>query len=146
MQSSGADTNHQRPDNFDNNFDALIDLLASDDIHDIVVAPSGPSHSSRVHLRDASGKLDFDKIRLMFVKQNLGTGVSDDTAQTHGLLAQRESDLQDALSGGDLSRSVSPSSQFLSAGRVRNHVCPRPILLHHWINMFKICTHKHRSL
>ncbi|OAX38805.1 hypothetical protein K503DRAFT_800170 [Rhizopogon vinicolor AM-OR11-026] len=112
MQSSGADTNHQRPDNADSNFDALIDLLASDDIHDIaVVSPSDPSHSSRVYPRDASGKLDFDKIHLMFAKQNLSPGVSDDTAQTHGLLAQRESDLQDALSRSGLSRSVSPSSQ-----------------------------------
>jgi hypothetical protein len=71
MQPSGADTNHQRPDNSDSNFDALIDLLASDDIYDIVVAPSDPSHSSRVHLRDATGKLDFDKIRLMFANKIL---------------------------------------------------------------------------
>jgi hypothetical protein len=82
----------------DSNFDALIDLLASDDIHDIAVAPSDPSHSSRraVHLRDASGKLDFDKIRLMFAKQNLGASGTDDPVQTHSsLLVQRESNSQD---------------------------------------------------
>lgn len=114
--------------------DALIDLLASDDIHDIAVAASDPSHSPRrnVHLRDASGKLDFDKICLMFAKQNLGVGASDDT---HNLPVQRETDSQDvralifiscsyhrkkavminndpqALSRSGLSRSVSSSSQ-----------------------------------
>jgi len=101
-QSSGADTNNtkdqidQRSDDVSSNFDALIDLLASDDIHDVAVAASDPSHSPRrtIDLRDASGKLDFDKIRLMFAKQNLGAGRTDDTAQTHSLPMHCESDFQ----------------------------------------------------
>ncbi|KAJ8582845.1 hypothetical protein M405DRAFT_541519 [Rhizopogon salebrosus TDB-379] len=61
------------PTGANTSFDALIDVLASDDIHDVAVSPSGPSlYSPRhtVHLRDASGKLDFDKIRLMLLKHN----------------------------------------------------------------------------
>lgn len=101
-QSSGADTNNtkdqidQRSDDVSSNFDALIDLLASDDIHDVAVTASDASHSPRrtIHLRNASGKLDFDKIRLMFAKQNAGAGRTDDTAQTHSLLVDCESNFQ----------------------------------------------------
>jgi hypothetical protein len=81
-------------------FDALIDLLASDDIHDVAVSPSGPSlYSLRhtVHLRDASGKLDL--IRSVSCSQSrtlvlLMVGLHHDTMQS-SLLVQCESDPQD---------------------------------------------------
>ncbi|KAG1719001.1 hypothetical protein EDB19DRAFT_1919544 [Suillus lakei] len=121
LQSTGDDINravNQQPtDQANSSFDALIDLLASDDIHDMAVADSHPSHSPHhtVQLRDASGKLDFDKIRLMFATQNLGAdsvdNKSDARPETHRLRAQRGSDMQDVLSKSGLSRSVSPSSQ-----------------------------------
>lgn len=102
----------------DSGFDALIDLLASDDIHGIAGADS---HSSRnphaVQLRDACGKLAFDKIRLMFATQNLGPDridhnkTPDTCPDTYNLYAQPHgSDIQDTLSRSGLSRSVSPSS------------------------------------
>lgn len=50
-------------------FEALIDLLASDGIDEDPPRPPGNSQAN-VTLRDASGKLDFDKIRLMFASQN----------------------------------------------------------------------------
>lgn len=128
-QSTDAYANHtvnQQPEQgVNNSFDALIDLLASDDINDIAVADSHPSRSGSPHhtvqLRDASGKLSFDKIRLMFAGQNLGPvridKISPDTRP--GVRVQCGSDIQDhdVLSRNGLSRSVSSSSQ--SSERVR---------------------------
>lgn len=118
-RSSHTDTNrivNQQSADPNSNFDALIDLLASDDIHDIAVADSSHSPHHTVQLRDASGKLDFDKIRLMFAMQNLGAdGIDDILPDTHSdiqrLRAQHGNDVHDALNGSGLSRSVSPSSQ-----------------------------------
>jgi hypothetical protein len=106
LQSTGADANRtvnqQSADEVNSSFDALIDLLASDDIHDIAVADSHLSHSPHhtVQLRDESGKLAFDKIRLMFATQNLGPdridNKSPDTCpDTHHSRAQHGSDIQD---------------------------------------------------
>ncbi|KAG1739457.1 uncharacterized protein EDB91DRAFT_386312 [Suillus paluster] len=108
---------NQQSADADSNFDALIDLLASDDIHNIAVANSSHSPHPTVELRDASGKLDFNKIRLMFAKQNLGADGTDNIfpdshLEIHRLRAQHGNDVQDALGGSGLSRSVSPSSQF----------------------------------
>ncbi|KAG1810888.1 uncharacterized protein BJ212DRAFT_1484018 [Suillus subaureus] len=112
--------NQQSADDANSNFDALIDLLASDDI---AVADSYSSHSPHhtVQLRDASGKLAFDKIRLMFATQNLGPdridNKSPDTrSDTHHSRAQHENDIQDVFSKSGLSRSVSPSSQSSERG------------------------------
>lgn len=112
--------NQQSADGANSNFDALIDLLASDDI---AVADSYSSHSPHhtVQLRDASGKLAFDKIRLMFATQNLGPdridNKSPDTrSDTHHSRAQHENDIQDVFSKSGLSRSVSPSSQSSERG------------------------------
>lgn len=110
VQSTGTHTNptvnQQSADHANSTFDALIDLLASDDIHDIAGADSHPSHSPNhtLQLRDASGKLDFDKIRLMFATQNLGADRIDNKAladthlETHSLRAQRGSDVHDTRS------------------------------------------------
>ena len=46
-------------------FEALIDLLTSDGIDE------NPSNLPGNSLRDPSGKLDFDKIRVMFSSQNV---------------------------------------------------------------------------
>lgn len=119
---TGADrtANPQSADDAtDSGFDALIDLLASDDIHDIAGADSHPSRNPHaVQLRDACGKLAFDKIRLMFATQNLGPDridhnkTPDTCPDTYNLCAQPHgSDIQDILSRSGLSRSVSPSSQ-----------------------------------
>jgi hypothetical protein len=128
LQPTGADANRtvnqQSADEVNSSFDALIDLLASDDIHDIAVADSHLSHSPHhtVQLRDESGKLAFDKIRLMFATQNLGPAKIDNKSpdtcpDTHHSRAQHESDIQDVLSRSGLSRSVSPSSQSSERGR-----------------------------
>ncbi|KAG2069244.1 hypothetical protein BDR04DRAFT_713917 [Suillus decipiens] len=132
-QSSGAHANHtvnqQSEQGVNNSFDALIDLLASDDIHDIAVADSHPSHSGSPHhtiqLRDASGKLSFEKIRLMFAGQNLGSDRIDKISPDVRLdmRVQCGSGIQDrdVLSRNGLSRSVSSSSQ--SSERVRQGSC-----------------------
>ncbi|KAG2130775.1 uncharacterized protein EDB93DRAFT_1179241 [Suillus bovinus] len=124
LQSTSTDDNHtvkpQLPDNANSSFDALIDLLASDDVHDIAVVDSHPHHT--IPLRDASGKLAFDKIRLMFATKNLGPDRIDnksfdirpDTSD------QLESDAQDALSKSGLPRSASPSSQSSERRRQRS--------------------------
>ncbi|KAG2038845.1 hypothetical protein BDR03DRAFT_953752 [Suillus americanus] len=130
-QLTGADANctvnQPSADDPNGSFDALIDLLASDDIHDIAVADSHPSHSPHhtIQLRDASGKLAFDKIRLMFATQNLCPdridNKSPDTCpDTHRSGAQHGSNIQDVLSRSGLSRSVSPSSQSSERGRQRS--------------------------
>jgi len=80
----------QRSDEIDSNFDALIDLLTSDDVQN---TPHSNGHTAR--LRDASGKLDFDKIHFMFAKRNLGAGSADDKEQSRRLAPQREADPQD---------------------------------------------------
>lgn len=53
-------------------FEALIDLLASDGIDEKPSTPPGDRARTQpnVTLRDSSGKLDFDQIRLMFAAQN----------------------------------------------------------------------------
>jgi hypothetical protein len=133
LQSTGADANRtvnqQSADEVNSSFDALIDLLASDDIHDIAVADSHLSHSPHhtVQLRDESGKLSFDKIRLMFATQNLGPakvgGKSPDTCpDTCHPRAQHGSDIQDVLGRSGLSRSESPSSQSSERGRPGSHL------------------------
>lgn len=116
LQLTGADphrtVNPQPADNPNSSFDALIDLLASDDI---AGADSHPSHSPHhtVQLRDTSGKLAFDKIHLMFATQNLDPDRINNvkSSDTHYPRAQHGSDIQDVLSRSGLSRSVSPSSQ-----------------------------------
>lgn len=103
---TGADrtANPQSADDATNSgFDALIDLLASDDIHDIAGADSHPSRNPQAtQLRDACGKLAFDKIRLMFATQNLGPDridhnkTPDTCPDTYNLCAQPHgSDIQD---------------------------------------------------
>ncbi|KAH7928770.1 hypothetical protein BV22DRAFT_1126286 [Leucogyrophana mollusca] len=57
-------------------FDALIDLLASDDPLEDPATTS--NEAQRLVLRDASGRLDFDKIRSMFSRQRR---VSEEDAQ-----------------------------------------------------------------
>lgn len=102
LQSTGTDANPtvnpQSPDDANSSFDALIDLLASDDIHDIAVAGSHPHPD--ILLRDASGKLAFDKIRLMFATKNLGSERIDNKSpdirpDTYHLNAQHANDIQD---------------------------------------------------
>ncbi|KAG6375918.1 hypothetical protein JVT61DRAFT_2786 [Boletus reticuloceps] len=77
-------------------FEELIDLLASDGIDDSSSKLAGQDQAN-VSLRDPSGKLDFDKIRLMFSAQNGASstkhrvlvtaphedGDSDDEARSH---------------------------------------------------------------
>lgn len=118
LQSTGTDADHtvnpQSPDDANSSFDALIDLLASDDIHDIAVAGSHPHPD--ILLRDASGKLAFDKIRLMFATKNLGSDRIDNKSpdirpDTYHLDAQHANNIQDVLRRRGLSRSESPSSQ-----------------------------------
>jgi hypothetical protein len=128
LQSTGANTNRtvnqQSADEVNSSFDALIDLLASDDIHDIAVADSHLSHSPHhtVQLRDESGKLSFDKIRLMFATQNLGPakvgGKSPDTCpDTCHPRAQHGSDIQDVCAFMPYDLTVDSPTRY-SAGAV----------------------------
>ncbi|KAG1794566.1 uncharacterized protein HD556DRAFT_1474660 [Suillus plorans] len=127
LQSTGTDANHtvnpQSPDDANSSFDALIDLLASDDIHDIAVAGSHPHPD--ILLRDASGKLAFDKIRLMFATKNLGPERIDNKSpdirpDTYHLDAQHANDIQDVFhtshysSPDELVRTRSDEQEFLS--------------------------------
>jgi hypothetical protein len=62
-------------------FEALIDLLASDGIEDDSAIPETRTRAQpNVTLRDSSGKLDFDKIRLMFAAQHEIHGAAGITA------------------------------------------------------------------
>jgi hypothetical protein len=61
----------------DDSFDALVDLLASDDLGDSADTSAG------VFLRDASGRLDFEKIRGFLVSRSSassGDRASDSSA------------------------------------------------------------------
>lgn len=132
--------NQQSEQGVNNSFDALIDLLASDDIHDIAVADSHPSHSGSPHhtiqLRDASGKLSFEKIRLMFAGQNLGSDRMDKISPDARLdmRVQCGSGIQDrdVLSRNGLSRSVSSSSQsperVRQGSRLASDASPAPLV------------------
>lgn len=171
LQLKGADAdrtvNPQSTDDAtDSGFDALIDLLASDDIHDIAGADSHPSRSPHaVQLRDASGKLAFDKIRLMFATQNLGPDRIDhklpDTQDTHNLRAQPHgSDIQDVcvLTPQDftvnghiryLAEAVYPGpcrrQANLLNGGCRDHAQPQSVLPHHRIKLYRVRACRHST-
>ncbi|KAG1769296.1 hypothetical protein EV702DRAFT_701911 [Suillus placidus] len=141
LQLAGVDGNHtvnqQSADDTNSSFDALIDLLASDDIHDIAVADSHPSHSPHhtVQLRDTSGKLAFDKIRSMFATQNLGPDIIDNKSSntrpdTHRdrVRAQYGNDIQDVCAFMPQDFTVDGPTRYLaeavSPGPCRRQVNP----------------------
>jgi hypothetical protein len=59
-------------------FDALIELLATDDARDDSNFHIAPEGTASTGLRDASGKLDYNKIRSLFLQRR--TNNDDDHA------------------------------------------------------------------
>lgn len=76
-------------------FDALIELLASDDARDdsnFHIAPEGVASSG---LRDANGKLDYAKIRSLFLQRR--TNNDDDRAMHSDALNHDDPNFESGL-------------------------------------------------
>jgi len=109
-------------------FEALIDLLAFDGVDEYPSKqPANASHTqSNVTLRDPSGKLDFDKIRLMFAAQNGTHPVS--TAQE--LLGEEKNQAQSSATPHEDGDSDDEHHSHRSTSTVpsrSNSMSPKPV-------------------
>jgi hypothetical protein len=73
-------------------FDALIELLASDDAGDDSNFHIVPEGTTSTGLRDASGKLDYAKIRSLFSRRQGKNDVDVDPSPSSGPAPRHEPD------------------------------------------------------
>ncbi|KAF8838903.1 hypothetical protein BDN67DRAFT_1012737 [Paxillus ammoniavirescens] len=110
-------------------FEALIDLLASDGIEDDSAIPETRTRAqSNVTLRDSSGKLDFDKIRLMFAAQHESHGAADTTTTAPKPFSEDDARTERTLLATKSGRSMDSGDSGVGA-RARRSTSPLAITL-----------------
>lgn len=98
-------------------FDALVELLATDDACDDSNFHIAPEGTASIELRDASGKLDYAKIRSLFLQRRTG---NDGNHVVRSDSLYLEPDSESGLRPPQACRDLIPIEQTVYSGYLRS--------------------------